>query len=247
MSRNPVRPSPRVASTPSAGQPTPDLSQPELAGVPPGVRVQLLTTEHCSLLATRGTAQSEVLSRITTFLMLVSSSIVSPALIGKFTRFDRTFITFAVVFLGPLAVVGGLPQMRVNNATIEDVAHVIGMNRLRAAYVELDPAIKRYLVTSPHDDEKSVWQTYNHLVGPPRLRYILASSATFITIVTSGLLGAFVALVAVAFNAPALIVGVVAAAGGLSSLVAFVTLGMRQYRQATGGRSVLFPAPEGEP
>jgi len=35
------------------------------------------------------------------------------------------------------------------------------MNRLRAAYVELDPAIERYLVTSPHDDDEAVWQTYN--------------------------------------------------------------------------------------
>jgi len=35
------------------------------------------------------------------------------------------------------------------------------MNRLRAAYVELDPAIERYLVTSPHDDHEAVWQTYN--------------------------------------------------------------------------------------
>jgi len=42
-----------------------------------------------------------------------------------------------------------------------DPAHVIGMNRLRAAYVELDPAIERYLVTSPHDDHEAVWQTYN--------------------------------------------------------------------------------------
>jgi hypothetical protein len=74
--------------------------------VAPAVRVQVLATEHWSLLATRGTAQSELLSRVTTFLMLVSSSIVGLALVGQFTRFDSRFITFALVLLGTLVVIG---------------------------------------------------------------------------------------------------------------------------------------------
>ena len=161
MSRNPVPPSLSSAPAQPAERPASDSSQPVPAGVAPAVRAQLLATEHWSLLATRSTAQSEVLSRITTFLMLVSSSIVSLALIGQVTRFDGRFITFALLLLGALVVMGTLAQMRVGNASIEDLAHVIGMNRLRAAYVELDPAIERYLVTSPHDDDEAVWQTYN--------------------------------------------------------------------------------------
>jgi len=228
-----------------AEQSTSDSNQPETAGVPPAVRAQLLATEHWSLLATRSTAQSEVLSRITTFLMLVSSSIVSLALIGQVTRFDGRFTTFALVLLGALVVIGTLAQMRVGNASIEDLAHVIGMNRLRAAYLELDPAIERYLVASPHDDFEGVWQTYNHLTGPNQLSNVLASSGTFITVVTSGLAGAFAALVAVAFNAPGPVVGVVTAAGGLSFLGIALMLGMRQYKRIRG-RIVLFPASNAE-
>src|SRR5438067_3045021 len=142
------------------------MSEGQAMPSPPAVRAQLLATEHWSLLATRSTAQSEVLSRITTFLMLVSSSIVGLALIGQVTRFDGRFIALALVLLGMLVVIGALTQMRVGNAAIEDLGHVIGMNRLRAAYLELDPAIERFLVTSGHDDDKGVWQTYNHLVGP---------------------------------------------------------------------------------
>ena len=37
---------------------------------------------------------------------------------------------------------------------------MIGMNRLRAAYTELDPGIDRYFVASTHDDERGVGQTY---------------------------------------------------------------------------------------
>lgn len=173
--------------------------------------------------------------------MLVSSSIVGLALIGQVTRFDGRFTTFALVLIGALVVIGTLAQMRVGNASLEDLAHVIGMNRLRAAYVELDPAIERYLVTSRHDDHKGVWQTYNHLVGPNQISNVLASSGTFITFVTSGLTAAFAALIAVAFNAPGPIVGVAAAAGGLSFLATALVLGMWQYRRIRG-RSVLFPA-----
>ena len=209
--------------------------------MPPAVRAQLLATEHWSLLATRSTAQSEVLSRITTFLMLVSSSIVGLALIGQVTRFDGRFISFALVLLGMLVVIGTLTQMRVGNAAIEDLAHVIGMNRLRAGYVELDPAIERYFVTSAHDDSRGVWQTYNHLAGPRAILQPLASSGTFITFVSASLAGAFGALVAVALNAPGPVVGVVAAACGVAYFGISVMLGLRQVRRL-GRRSVLFPA-----
>ncbi|TMD82937.1 MAG: hypothetical protein E6I74_06580 [Chloroflexi bacterium] len=212
--------------------------------MPPAVRAQLLATEHWSLLATRSTAQSEVLSRITTFLMLVSSSIVGLALIGQVTRFDGRFIAFALVLLGMLVVIGTLTQIRVGNAAIEDLAHVIGMNRLRAGYVELDPAIERYFVTSAHDDSRGVWQTYNHLAGPRAILQPLASSGTFITFVSAGLAGAFGALVAVALNAPGPVVGVVAAACGVAYAGISVMLGLRQVRRL-GRRSVLFPAAAG--
>jgi hypothetical protein len=210
-----------------------------------GVRAQLLATEHWSLLATRSTTQSEVLSRITTFLMLVSSSIVGLALVGQFTRFDGRFITLALVLLGALVVIGTLTQMRVGNASIEDLAHVIGMNRLRAGYVEIDPSIERFLVTSAHDDHKGVWQTYNHLYGPHQLSNVLASSGTFITFVTAILAGAFAALVSVALSAPGPVVGLVGAAGALAYPAISVLLGMRQYRRIAQ-RSVLFPAPGAE-
>jgi hypothetical protein len=102
VSRSPVPPPPAGASRQPAGQPASDASQHGNGdSAPSSVRAQLLATEHWSLLATRSTAQSEVLSRITTFLMLVSASIVSLALIGQATRFGGRFTTFALLLLGP--------------------------------------------------------------------------------------------------------------------------------------------------
>jgi hypothetical protein len=213
--------------------------------VPPSVRAQLLATEHWSLLATRSGTQNEVLSRITTFLMLVSASIVGLALIGQATGFDRRFIAFALVLLGLVIMVGTLTQARLHNAAIEDLAHVIGMNRLRAAYVELDSDIERYLVTSPHDDDNGIWQTYNHLMGPnPAWMGLFASSTAFIMLVNAGLAGVFAALVVLGLDAPGLLVGTVAAAGGLAFLGVSVTLAARRRRRVNRRHVALFPAPD---
>ena len=245
MSRSPAPPPPAGASEPSAGQPTSDPSQPGTgSSPPPNIRAQLLATEHWSLLATRSTTQSEVLSRITTFLMLVSASIVSLALIGQATRFDRRFITFALVLLGMVLMIGTLTQVRLGNAAFEDLGHVIGMNRLRAAYVELDPGIERYLVTSAHDDDPGIWQTYNHLMGPNPIWQPFASSTTFIMLVNAGLTGVFAALVAVALGAPGPLVGAVGVACGLAFLGISLTLVVRQYQRMQRRYVALFPTPD---
>jgi hypothetical protein len=242
VSRSPVPPSPAGAAAQPAGRPTLDASQHGTGSAPSSVRAQLLATEHWSLLATRSTTQSEVLSRITTFLMLVSASIVSLALIGQATRFDRRFITFALVLLGMVIMIGTLTQMRLSNAAIEDLAHVIGMNRLRAAYVELDPGIERYLVTSAHDDDPGIWQTYNHLMGPNPIWQPFASSTTFITLVNAGLTGVFAGLVAVAPDAPGPLVGAAAAGCGLAYLGISATLAVRQVGRMNRRYVSLFPA-----
>jgi hypothetical protein len=227
-----------------AQEPFTQGAPPGVAGTPLAVRAQLLATEHWSLLATRSMVTSEMLTRMATLLALVSSSIVGLALIGQVTRFDWRFVTFALILDGMLFVIGSLTHMRVWNASMEDLAHVIGMNRLRAAYVEIDPAIARYLVTSPHDDPAGIWQTYNHLAGPNMRSNVLASSATFITFVNSGLLGAFFALVAIAFGAPTAVVIAAAAFGAVSFAVVYLALGRRSYIKRVTARPVLFPSPK---
>ena len=99
-------------------------------------------------------------------------------------------------------------------------------------------------MTSAHDDDKGVWQTYNHLVGPRAILQPLASSGAFLTFLNSGLMGAFAALVALAFNAPGPLVGIVAAACGLCFFGVSIALGRRQYQRIR--RSVLFPAPDAD-
>ncbi len=113
-----------MSTVPSPGQPAdgpstgrqPIESRPVAS--PSSVRAQLLATEHWSLLATRSMTQSEILARISMFLTLVSASIVSLALIGQVTQFDPRFLTFALVLIGAVFVVGVLTQMGGRRTTI---------------------------------------------------------------------------------------------------------------------------------
>ena len=114
-------------------------AMPSNESVAPSLRAQLLATEHWSLLASRSTTQNELLVRIAIFLTLVSASVVGLALVGQATDFDGRFEVFAIVLFSILVIVGTLTLLRVANGSDEDLSYVIGMNRLRAAYVELDP------------------------------------------------------------------------------------------------------------
>ena len=97
------------------------------------LRVQILATEHWSLLASRSTTQSEVLTRIAMFLTFVSASLLSLALVGNATQFTGNFTLYAVAILSVAVIVGVLTQFRVANASMEDLMYVVAMNRLRAS------------------------------------------------------------------------------------------------------------------
>jgi len=77
---------------------------------------------------------------------------------------------------------------------VEDAWLVIGMNRLRHAYVELAPEIEQYLVTGRYDDEAGVLQTYGFR---PRIgvTHLFAGSPIIIGMVDALISGVLVAIV----------------------------------------------------
>ena len=94
------------APHPAAGEaPPPDAREPDAVL---SRRAQLLATEHWGLLAARSTAQSEVLTRITIFLLLVfylSTGVISHYLTDHLDR--GVLLEFALVTVAGLAIVIG--------------------------------------------------------------------------------------------------------------------------------------------
>jgi hypothetical protein len=209
------------------------------------VRAQLLATEHWSLLASRSTTQNELLVRIAIFLTLVSASVVSLALVGQATDFSGRFDVFAIVLFSILLLIGTLTLLRVSNGSEEDLAYVIGMNRLRAAYAELDPGIDRYFVASKHDDGRGIDQTYAYFPHGSDLVQPLASSMMFILVVDAVVAGVLAGLVASAADGSGVVIAIASAVAGSCYFLAGFGHFVRRYRRWQREYEPSFPHPAG--
>lgn len=216
-----------------------------MPGVPDSVRAQLLATEHWSLLASRSTTQAEVLTRISIFLTLVSASLVSLALIGQATDFGGGFALAVVIVLGVVALVGVLTELRVAAVGMEDLMYVLAMNRLRAAYLDLDPSLAPWFLASAHDDRAGSIRTYYFFGGKREFVHVAGSSMVLIMFVVSALLGLSSAAVVVALQGPVGVTVVVGLAVGLAHLVVALLLGNRMYLSAWRHYSPVAPTPGG--
>ena len=181
--------------------------------------------------------------RIAIFLTLVSASVVSLALIGQATDFDGRFDVFTIVLFSILLLVGTLTLLRVFNGGDEDLAYVIGMNRLRAAYTELDPGIARYFIASTHDDDRGIGQTYAYFPQRSDVLQPLASSMMFILVVDAVVAGVLAGLAVNAADASSRVVAIAAAAASIAYFVAWSRYFLRRYRAFQRDYKALFPHP----
>lgn len=210
--------------------------------VPPAVRAQLLATEHWSLLATRSTTWAEVMSRITIHLTVSSAALVVLALTAQATGYGPGFRVLSIGLASAILLLGTLTSLRVQMASVEDALLVTGMNRLRAAYRDIDPGIEPYLVSAWHDDFAGLRQTYT--LGQPRSTFlhVAGSTSMFMTAVNTIVAGTLGALVADTAGAGTPAVAVVGAGCGIAYLAVMLELGRRRFACVPGSPSH-FPSP----
>ena len=101
---------------------------------------------------------------------------------------------------------------------MEDLMYVLAMNRLRAAYTEINPGVGPYLMSSVHDDLDGSRRTYDFLCVRRSFSQVAGSSMMFI-----------VAGLAAALNAPVAVVIVAGGFCGVAYLVASIMLNARRY------------------
>lgn len=192
-------------------------------------RLQILATEHWGLLAARSTAQSEVLTRITIYLTLVSAGLVTIGLLGQATNFRSWFAVAALGILGFLSVVGLLTLMRVMTVAEEDLMYVVAMNRIRGAYADVDSTAAGYFLASPSDDQLGSMVTYSFLRYRGGLEQVLGSSMMLSILVNGSVVGMFVGGLCAALELPivgAVVIGVMV---GLAIVTTAVLYGGLRY------------------
>ena len=219
-----------------------------------GVRLQILATEHWSLLATRSMTWNESFSRVSMFLSILTGSVVALALAAQATTFAEVTV-FAVPLLAVVLFVGVATVVRLNGINNEDITWVAGLNRIRHAYLELQPDLARYFITGSTDDMRGITLTFGmNLPVATSLRPSLASIGHgfvtipgMLTVIVSVVAGALAAVIAVSLGAdkgPAVALALVAFLGTLAALARYT------YGSITGQVRKLrpqFPTPEPKP
>jgi hypothetical protein len=190
-------------STEQSGHPSePDPQRPTATPnpTPAQLKLQILSTEHWSLLASRGLAWNESFTRASMFLSTLSFAVVALALVGQASGFGQEFRLFALVILPIVLLLGLATSVRMDSANHHDVQCVIGMNRIRAAYLEIAPDLERYFVMGTTDDVPGIVRTMAVLPDRSARLNLLSASPTVIAVLNSLLAGAVIGLAVMQFG-----------------------------------------------
>ena len=221
---------------PDAPTDHPPLS--DRAGVTDAVRVQILATEHWGLLATRSMTWNEIFARAGMFLTVLSAAVVALALVADATDFGRGFRLFAFLVLPVVLFLGWATYTRLTAASGEDLWAVVGMNRLRHAYLELAPELEPYFVTAHHDDVASVLRSLS--LAPPSpnggASAVLASTPLLVAVISAVVAGVLAGLITEALGASTAAYVAVGIAAGLAyaaaTFASHLRAGLRLAREA---------------
>jgi hypothetical protein len=205
----------------------------------------ILATEHWSLLGSRSLIWNEAMNRTTVFLSLLSAAIVALALLADATSFGEQTTTLAVVLLPVVLLLGIVTHVRLVQINSEEVRTMLAMNRLRHAYLTIEPGLKPYFSTGYHDDERGLAASYL-ITGSNRLRpwvQFLQATATLVATVDAVLAASIVVLAMQAADAPA--AGTIAA-GATAFLIVGVALIVAQRHALDPLRRTTprFPTPD---
>lgn len=119
----------------------------------------ILATEHWGVLGARSMGYTEALGRAGVFLTVLSAAVVALALVADATAFGDSFVVFALVLFPLVLFLGVATYVRLVQINYEDLLHVLAMNRLRRAYLQIAPELEQYFTTSSYDDLPGMMQT----------------------------------------------------------------------------------------
>ncbi len=207
--------------------------------------IQILATEHWSLLAGRALAYNEAFIRGGMFLTFLSMSFVGLALLAQAMSFSEQFMIVSALVLTFDFVMGLLTYGRINGAAVDDLRAVHAMARIRHAYGEIAPIAMPFFSSPTHDDVDSVMTVYASAPSSTvaSIFYGLSTSQGMIGLITTmvgGLLAAVTALILDLSGEVAVLLGL------LTSFVVLLTLVVLTFRGVTREQAALevrFPAP----
>jgi len=212
-------------------------------------KLQILATEHWSLLATRSLIYQESLGRVNMFLAILSGSVIALALIAQADRFGTVFTAIAIFMLAIVFFTGVATIRRLMMLNRDDYHVVVGMNRLRHGYFDLHPELEPYFITSQFDDLPGALRTLGIAVetaqGMGTFFHGFVTLPGMVGVIVASVGGAIGGLAAIGFGAPPYI-AILAGAVVFSAVEALIyRTGRRSFRRFGPSIEPRFPTPKG--
>ena len=164
--------------------------------------MQILATEHWSLLASRSLAWNESFSRAGMYLSTISGATVALALIAQASDFGDRFRLFALAILPVVLFVGIGTVLRIGASNYYDAVCVAGMNRIRAGYLEVAPDLERFFVMGVRDDREGLLATMGMMPRRSFFAHMLSATPMLIATLNSVLVAAIATLITLQLDGP---------------------------------------------
>jgi len=210
--------------------------------------VQILSTEHWSLLSARSLAYNEAFARGGMFLTFLSMSFVALALLAQGMSFGEQFLTIAAIVLAFDFVIGLVTYGRINGANVDDLRAVHGMARIRHGYTQIAPIATPYFTTATYDDPNSIVEIYGspYRTGPGLLLYGFTTSGGMVGLITSMVGGVLIGVLGLMVGVPGDLAVWVGLIGFIVVMAVIVAITAGAVPRPQDDLKVLFPAPESE-
>jgi hypothetical protein len=210
--------------------------------------LQILATEHWSLLATRSLIYQESLGRVNMFLGILSGAVIALALVAQASHFSPAFYAVAVFMLAVVFFTGIATVRRLNMLNRDDYHMVVGMNRLRHGYFDRHPELEQYFITSGFDDLRGALRTLGLEVetaqGLGSFFHGFVTLPGMVGVIVASVGGAIGGLAAVGFGAPPYVAILAGAAAFLATELFIYVTGRRSFRRFGPSMEPRFPTPK---
>lgn len=210
--------------------------------------IQILATEHWSLLATRALTYQESLGRVNMFLAVLSGAVIALALVAQAAHFGPAFISIAIFMLSVVFVVGLLTVRRLLMLNRDDYMWVVAMNRIRNAYLDLHPELEPHITTGSHDDMAGVLQTLGvDAFGASSIGSLFHNLVTLpgmLGLIVASVGGAIGGLIASGFGWPPVVILLLGLVFFLSAEVLVGIWGRTSVRKPNPTVKARFPTPK---
>jgi hypothetical protein len=205
--------------------------------------LQILMTEHWSLLGARSLVYTEAMSRTSIFVASLAGSVVALALVSQATDFGNEFVAFALVLLPVVYFLGVVTVIRLSQVNWEDARWTQGMNRIRHAYLELEPGLEPYFVTSRYDDGLGILRSSMAMNDWPPPTQAFVAAPGVVAVISSVVAGAAAGIATIGLDLGTTVALVLGGVFFVVSLGGFVIWAQLLLANSRAELVVLFPTP----